>query len=77
MQLLDTINIAPMIGGNGRREGDLEHFMLDYIPLIRALFSRYWSLHRYRLIGDNPPFYVCFFSQNDDRDERATARSSS
>lgn len=55
-QLLPYVDISPLIGRDSRRRS-MDNFILSFLPVIRAAFSRWWSLHRYREKKKNPPLF--------------------
>lgn len=57
LQLLPYVDISPLIGRESRRQS-MDNYILSFIPVIRAAFSRWWSLHRYRKKIKNPPLFT-------------------
>jgi len=56
LQLLPCVDISVLLTRESRRQ-NMDNFILGFLPVIRASFSRYWSMHRYRLKTDSPKLY--------------------
>lgn len=59
---ISSVDATPLVGRNHRRKDDdgFEPFLLQLIPYIRAVFTRYWSLHFTRVA--NPAFSLSFLA---------------
>ena len=60
MQLIGAMNLEPLVSRQSRRE-KMDELIVDYLPAIRASFSRYWGLHAMRLKTANPPLFRAQF----------------
>jgi hypothetical protein len=65
LQCLEGLDIRRLVTREARRKS-MDDFLLDVLPVLKVSFSRYWSLHPFRLGIENKPLQEASFALVED-----------